>query len=43
MPDDDLPAEPDPAEVEPTDNSAGTPVDLERLEDVQDESETETP
>lgn len=29
--------QPDPSEVQPTDNSAGVPVDLERLEDVQDE------
>ena len=25
----------DPAEVEPTDNSSGAPVDLERVEDVE--------
>jgi len=31
--------QPDPAEVQPTDNSAGTPVDLERLEDVNDEAD----
>lgn len=31
--------EPDPGEVQPTDNSSGVPVDLERLEDLQEESE----
>ena len=29
--------EPDPSEVQPTDNSAGVPVDLDRFEDVQEE------
>jgi hypothetical protein len=29
--------EPDPSEVQPTDNSSGTPVDLERLEEVTEE------
>jgi hypothetical protein len=28
-------AEEDPAEVEPTDNSSGAPVDPERVEDVE--------
>ena len=32
----DIDETPDPAEVQPTDNSAGTPVDLERLDDVND-------
>jgi hypothetical protein len=40
---DDRPAEPDPSEVQPTDNSAGNPVDLERLEEVQEESEATDP
>jgi len=30
---------PDPAEVQPTDNSAATPVDLERLDDVNDDAD----
>jgi hypothetical protein len=34
------PNEPDPTEVQPTDNSSGVPVDLERLEEVQEESQT---
>jgi hypothetical protein len=34
---DELDDQPDPAEVQPTDNSAGVPVDLERLEEVNDE------
>lgn len=29
--------QPDPSEVQPTDNSSGVPVDLERLEDVQED------
>jgi hypothetical protein len=29
--------QPDPSEVQPTDNSSGVPVDLERLEDIEDE------
>ena len=32
--------QPDPSEVQPTDNSSGVPVDLERLEEVE---ETESP
>ncbi len=35
---DDERLEPDPSEVQPTDNSSGTPVDLERLEDLHDEA-----
>ena len=31
--------QPDPAELQPTDNSAGTPIDLERLDDVNDEAD----
>jgi hypothetical protein len=31
--------EPDPVEVEPTDNSVGTEVDLERVADVEREAE----
>jgi hypothetical protein len=38
--DSERPDSPDPAEVEPTDNSSGTPVDLERLEDLQQETAT---
>jgi hypothetical protein len=30
--------EPDPAEVQPTDNSSGVPVDLDRVEEAQEES-----
>lgn len=30
--------EPDPTDVQPTDNSSGVPVDLDRLEDVEEES-----
>jgi hypothetical protein len=30
--------EPDPSEVQPTDNSSGTPVDLERLDKVKPEA-----
>lgn len=34
----DIPEEqPDPAEVQPTDNSSGNPVDLERLEEIREE------
>ena len=33
--------EPDPAEVQPTDNSSGVPVDLDRLEEVEEESKAE--
>jgi hypothetical protein len=29
--------QPDPAEVQPTDNSSGVPVDLERVEEIEDE------
>jgi hypothetical protein len=29
--------EPDPSEVQPTDNSSGVPVDLERLEQSEEE------
>jgi hypothetical protein len=32
---------PDPAEVQPTDNSSGVPVDLEQLEDIQDSEPTD--
>lgn len=28
--------QPDPSEIQPTDNSTGTPVDLERLDDLPD-------
>jgi hypothetical protein len=38
MPDDAPQDQPDPREVQPTDNSSGVPVDLERLEDVQEEA-----
>jgi hypothetical protein len=31
------PDEPDPAEVQPTDNSSGVPVDLERVEQIEDD------
>ena len=31
--------EPDPGELQPTDNSAGLPVDLDRLEEIEEESE----
>ena len=34
---DERPNEPDPSEVQPTDNSSGTPVDLERVEQVEEE------
>jgi hypothetical protein len=34
------PGDPDPSEVEPTDNSSGAAVDLQRLDDVKDEEET---
>jgi hypothetical protein len=34
---DDLRDEPDPTEVQPTDNSSGTPVDLERVEEIEEE------
>lgn len=33
--------QPDPSEVQPTDNSSGVPVDLERLEDLEDLEEPE--
>lgn len=33
--------QPDPSEVQPTDNSSGTPVDIERLEDLQESEPTE--
>jgi hypothetical protein len=29
--------QPDPAEVQPTDNSSGTPVDLGRVEEIEEE------
>ncbi len=32
--------EPDPAEVQPTDNSSAVPIDLDRLEEVEEESQT---
>ena len=35
--------EPDPAAVQPTDNSSGVPVDLDRLEDLQDEPQAGEP
>jgi hypothetical protein len=34
---DELRDQPDPAEVQPTDNSSGTPVDLERVEEIEEE------
>ena len=30
--------EPDPAEVQPTDNSSGAPIDLDRVEEIQEEA-----
>jgi hypothetical protein len=33
---------PDPAEIEPTDNSSGAPVDLDRVREVE-EQDTTTP
>ena len=39
MPNDDNRQDLDPSEVEPTDNSSGVPVDLERLDDVHEELE----
>jgi hypothetical protein len=35
MPTDEPQDQPDPSEVQPTDNSSGVPVDLERLEDIE--------
>lgn len=32
--------QPDPSEVQPTDNSSGNPVDMERLDDIQDADPT---
>lgn len=29
---------PDPSDVQPTDNSSGVPVDLDRLEEIEEES-----
>jgi hypothetical protein len=29
--------EPDPAEVQPTDNSSGAPLDLNRVEEIEEE------
>jgi len=40
MPNDELQDQPDPSEVQPTDNSSGVPVDLERLDDIE---ESESP
>ncbi len=34
---DDMRDQPDPAEVQPTDNSSGTPVDLDRVEEIEEE------
>lgn len=34
--------QPDPAEIQPTDNSSGTPVDLERLEEIHEETDSGT-
>jgi hypothetical protein len=31
----------DPIDVEPTDNSSGAPVDLERVEEIEDETREE--
>jgi len=33
----------DPSEVQPTDNSSGVPVDLDRLDDIQEELEQKQP
>ena len=33
--------QPDPGEVQPTDNSSGGPVDLEGLEDIQEPEPTD--
>lgn len=33
--------QPDPAEVQPTDNSSGVPVDLERLDDIEESQSTD--
>ena len=40
---DELDDQPDPAEVQPTDNSAGVPVDLERLEEPTTQQPQPTP
>jgi hypothetical protein len=37
MRDDERRDDPDPAEVQPTDNSSGTPVDLQRVEEIEEE------
>jgi len=34
---DEHPDLPDPAEVQPTDNSSGTPVDLGKVEEIEEE------
>jgi hypothetical protein len=39
QPNEPVAGEPDPSEIEPTDNSSGNPVDLQRLDDVTDEEE----
>lgn len=31
-------ANPDPSEVEPTDNSSGAPIDLDRVEELEDDA-----
>lgn len=36
---DDHDDQPDPSEVQPTDNSSGVPVDVERLDDLQEDTE----
>ena len=36
MPTDKSQDQPDPSEVQPTDNSSGVPVDLERLEEIEE-------
>lgn len=36
---DDIADDPDPAEVQPTDNSAGNPVDLQRVDEVTEEEQ----
>jgi hypothetical protein len=35
--------QPDPSEVQPTDNSSGVPVDLERLDDLEESDAADQP
>jgi len=43
MSDEQHPVEQDPGEVEPTDNSSGAPVDLDRVREIEEQQQQDEP